>query len=498
MTCRPLLGFVLLLATASHAQTGVTVQRLAGHDTDRFDHFGRATDLLGPYALVLAEWQGRTNSGAVYVFRYDSAAAGGVGAFVEETQLFPTRGVLGGGAALMPGPPNAPEQWLALVGAAGTAQMWRRVAGVWIAELRPDLPGNTFEGGGAAVDLVRDTAGTEYAVIAENDSVFVWRRAADAPADSTGWTLDGALGSEPEGLSAASLTAWAAPDGSVAVAVADRAALPLEAVVFRRGAASGAWAEEARLTGAALIPGHFFGTSIAAERQPAVGQERVVVGAPYRRPPYDRDGQAYAFRRDPLTGAWAEEARFAPSALAASFGFSVGIDGGLVAVNGNNRIHLYRRAAEGAWGRTGEFRYYPDYGAVDYSGLALSGSRVLFGSFIDEARGQEAGAAWLFTIPGELTPNEPAAPPPVAFALSVSPNPSRGRAVLVLTLERPQHVEAALYDALGRRVAALRGGLLAAGTHRIEVDASALPAGVYVARVVGESSAASRTLTLVR
>ena len=68
-------------------------------------------------------------------------------------------------------------------------------------------------------------------------------------------------------------------------------------------------------------------------------------------------------------------------------------------------------------------------------------------------------------------------------------------------------VEAAVYDALGRRVAVLHEGALEAGAHRLVLDEqarSALPGGTYLVRVTvkGETGSArqilSRRLTLVR
>lgn len=84
-----------------------------------------------------------------------------------------------------------------------------------------------------------------------------------------------------------------------------------------------------------------------------------------------------------------------------------------------------------------------------------------------------------------------------ALALA-GPNPFSSQTALALTLPSAQHVEAALYDVLGRRVAVLYNGPLGSGTHTLTLSASSLPAGLYVARVVGESFSASRALTLVR
>ena len=80
-----------------------------------------------------------------------------------------------------------------------------------------------------------------------------------------------------------------------------------------------------------------------------------------------------------------------------------------------------------------------------------------------------------------------------------APNPTRGRAVLTLTADTAQTVSAALYDALGRRVAMLFEGAVAADAPQpLVVDGAALPAGVYVVRVEGETFSLSRSVTLAR
>ena len=92
----------------------------------------------------------------------------------------------------------------------------------------------------------------------------------------------------------------------------------------------------------------------------------------------------------------------------------------------------------------------------------------------------------------------PAEAPRSASVLLAGPNPLRSRTSLAVSLPESQTVEASLYDVLGRRVAVLHTGALPAGVSRIDVDASALPAGVYVARVTGAGVTEALTLTVVR
>ena len=87
-----------------------------------------------------------------------------------------------------------------------------------------------------------------------------------------------------------------------------------------------------------------------------------------------------------------------------------------------------------------------------------------------------------------------------AFALSPpQPNPATGHATLTLQVFETQTVSARLYDLTGRELALLYSGTLAAQQALpLAVDASALPIGVYVVRVTGETFSTSERLTVVR
>lgn len=86
-----------------------------------------------------------------------------------------------------------------------------------------------------------------------------------------------------------------------------------------------------------------------------------------------------------------------------------------------------------------------------------------------------------------------------AFDLGAArPNPFTARTELTLSTAAPQAVRVEVFDVLGRRVARLHEGPLAAGTHRLALDASALPGGLYVVRAVGEAFRATRRVTLAR
>jgi hypothetical protein len=77
-----------------------------------------------------------------------------------------------------------------------------------------------------------------------------------------------------------------------------------------------------------------------------------------------------------------------------------------------------------------------------------------------------------------------------------APHPFTDRATLRLDLPASAHVRADVYDLLGRNVAVLHDGPLAAGTHALVWDAHGHGAGTYVVRLRldGMDSGLSRTL----
>jgi photosystem II stability/assembly factor-like uncharacterized protein len=91
---------------------------------------------------------------------------------------------------------------------------------------------------------------------------------------------------------------------------------------------------------------------------------------------------------------------------------------------------------------------------------------------------------------------------PERLALSApAPNPSRGAVRLTLTLPAANAVEAAVYDAAGRRVATLAHGARAAGTHALAWDGAdarghRAAAGVYFVRASAGGAIATRRVVL--
>ncbi len=79
-----------------------------------------------------------------------------------------------------------------------------------------------------------------------------------------------------------------------------------------------------------------------------------------------------------------------------------------------------------------------------------------------------------------------------------SPNPFSAATTLRFTLARPGRARLSVYDVLGREVARLVDGVLAAGAHTAVFDGGALPSGAYVVRLRTGAAEAARRVTLVR
>ena len=90
--------------------------------------------------------------------------------------------------------------------------------------------------------------------------------------------------------------------------------------------------------------------------------------------------------------------------------------------------------------------------------------------------------------------------PSGAFALAApAPNPATGLARTALVVREAQAVRVDVLDVLGRLVATVFDGAVSAETPAaITVDASGLPAGLYVIRATGERFQATRALTVTR
>jgi hypothetical protein len=68
-------------------------------------------------------------------------------------------------------------------------------------------------------------------------------------------------------------------------------------------------------------------------------------------------------------------------------------------------------------------------------------------------------------------------------AMTLYPNPSNSKSILSLDLTSAQHINAQLFDPLGRKVLDIWNGIRSAGKNELTFDASTLPEGVYYCQI---------------
>jgi hypothetical protein len=99
-----------------------------------------------------------------------------------------------------------------------------------------------------------------------------------------------------------------------------------------------------------------------------------------------------------------------------------------------------------------------------------------------------------------FTDDEDGAPPRTDPSLTAAhPNPFAASTSFALTVPESGRTRVEVFDVLGRRVAVLHDGPLAAGPeHRFTFHAADLPSGLYVVRASGEDFTQTRRITLSR
>ncbi len=116
------------------------------------------------------------------------------------------------------------------------------------------------------------------------------------------------------------------------------------------------------------------------------------------------------------------------------------------------------------------------------------------------AAGDGPWSAWQPLLLNDVpTADEPAPSAPTVVALEAPyPNPTRGRAEVVVELPEAAAVRLAVFDALGREVAVAHDGPLGAGRHALPVETGGLRTGLYVVRLEAGGEVLARRLTVVR
>lgn len=104
----------------------------------------------------------------------------------------------------------------------------------------------------------------------------------------------------------------------------------------------------------------------------------------------------------------------------------------------------------------------------------------------------------LWALSSTPVANEPLATPHSVHLHAPHPNPARRNATVTFEIADTRDVSVEVLDVLGRRVALLTDGPVAAGEHMLRWEADGLPGGVYFIRLTSSDTVQTQRLTLVR
>jgi bacillolysin len=98
-----------------------------------------------------------------------------------------------------------------------------------------------------------------------------------------------------------------------------------------------------------------------------------------------------------------------------------------------------------------------------------------------------------------LTPIEPTSQPVFETSLAQNyPNPFNPRTTIAYTLAKEGHANLEIFDAAGHRVATLVDGVVGAGKHTVDFDASSLSSGIYFYRLAAEGVVQQKKMVLLK
>ena len=87
----------------------------------------------------------------------------------------------------------------------------------------------------------------------------------------------------------------------------------------------------------------------------------------------------------------------------------------------------------------------------------------------------------------------------VEFALMQNyPNPFNPTTTIAFTLPESSEIRLTIFDMLGRKVATLADGVVSAGAHTVQFDASQLNSGIYIYRLEAGNLTTTRKMTLIK
>jgi hypothetical protein len=118
--------------------------------------------------------------------------------------------------------------------------------------------------------------------------------------------------------------------------------------------------------------------------------------------------------------------------------------------------------------------------------------------------GEVKQAAWVYSIAGSTiglgrsTPDPQEGIPTNYVLMQNFPNPFNPSTTIQYSIPKDAHVSLVVYDVLGREVAMLESGIKAAGSYRVNFDASRLASGVYMYRLEADEFSMIRKMLVVK
>ena len=120
--------------------------------------------------------------------------------------------------------------------------------------------------------------------------------------------------------------------------------------------------------------------------------------------------------------------------------------------------------------------------------VSISNGNVIVGASGEDSRGEDAGAAYIYTMVHETTGiDDPSSRIPDQYRLeNVYPNPFNPQTNIRFTIPKSSKVVISVFDLHGKRVENIFNGLKQTGYHSLVWNAANFPAGTYFIRMQTE------------
>ena len=133
-----------------------------------------------------------------------------------------------------------------------------------------------------------------------------------------------------------------------------------------------------------------------------------------------------------------------------------------------------------------------DHGGSDDGNVKVMVMSLERGRSSNEARPRTEGATPLADAP--LIPRGS-----IGYQLGENvPNPFAEKTAISFTLPKPSHVTLSVFDGTGSLVKTLKDEDMSEGTHSVNFNASGLPSGIYLYRLVADGFSEAKTMTIAK